>query len=164
MYAVMLSSCRKGQPAEGEGRCQGYKPVYIYNQALLSGEAALADIGANAERHSYQATPSLAHSCKFPTVACFIALETRHDGYLFNCLGSQRRVSHVRRVSFLLANLQFSTVVVFRVSLLEMRGANFPRWSITALSASKQPKSPKRHTAAVQPAWKLVCAAPPATD
>lgn len=52
MYAVMLSSCRKGQPAEGEGRCQGYKPVYIYNQALLSREAAPADIGANAERHS----------------------------------------------------------------------------------------------------------------
>lgn len=36
----------------------------------------------------YQATPSLAQSCKFSTVACFIALETQHDGYLFNCLGS----------------------------------------------------------------------------
>lgn len=96
-----------------------------------------------------------------------VLLPWRHNMmaiYLIAWEAQPKRVSHVRRVSFLLANLQFSTVWVFRVSLLKVREARFHRWSTTALSASKLPKSPKRHRAAVQPAWKLLCAAPPATD
>lgn len=37
-------------------------------------------------RAPYQANALPAHSCKSSSVACFIALETPHDGYLFNCL------------------------------------------------------------------------------
>jgi len=34
MDGVILSRCRKGQPAEGEGRCQGYKAALIFTKEL----------------------------------------------------------------------------------------------------------------------------------
>lgn len=99
-------------------------------------------------RALYHTTPSLAHSCKFSAVACFIALETQHDGYLFNCLGSQRRVSHVWRVSFLLANLQFSTVWVFRVILLRGQFPQMKHNCFVCLQAAEMPQKAQSSSAA----------------